>query len=193
MSSPTILPIYTPVVPGPECQAAFPKQASRLTAFVRPRPLRRRASRSPSKPVSQSRSLAKNPDHDVSTICAAAGPIIATAHHSAIRAEQTDVGIHACAAQRGTEPELLPSRGMDISFLFCSWTSKIVWFCEAGLIPCQMNAYKAFAVPFGKVFLGAVLTYQIIYWIWVKLETDEVKLEKNGRLSLFHLRCLGRC
>lgn len=51
----------------------------------------------------------------------------------------------------------------------------------------QMNAYKAFARPFGKVFLGAVLTYQIIYWIWVKLETDEIKLEKNGKCFQFNL------
>ncbi|KAJ5180421.1 hypothetical protein N7492_003631 [Penicillium capsulatum] len=47
-----------------------------------------------------------------------------------------------------------------------------------------MNAYKAFAGPFAKVFLGAVLTYQIIYWIWVKLETDEVKLEKNEEMGI---------
>ncbi|KAJ5732048.1 hypothetical protein N7493_003529 [Penicillium malachiteum] len=44
------------------------------------------------------------------------------------------------------------------------------------------GAYGAFARPFGKVFLGAVLTYQIIYWTWMKLETDETKLEKNGKL-----------
>ncbi|KAJ5286857.1 hypothetical protein N7478_002543 [Penicillium angulare] len=46
-----------------------------------------------------------------------------------------------------------------------------------------LSAYGAFARPFGKVFLGAVLTYQIIYWTWVKLETDDTKLEKNGQLA----------
>ncbi|KAJ6013995.1 hypothetical protein N7540_008586 [Penicillium herquei] len=46
-----------------------------------------------------------------------------------------------------------------------------------------LSAYGAFARPFGKVFLGAVLTYQIIYWTWVKLETDETKLEKNEQVS----------
>lgn len=46
-----------------------------------------------------------------------------------------------------------------------------------------MNAYRTFAGPFGKVFLGAVLTYQIIYWTWTKLETDESRLEKNGKQS----------
>lgn len=46
-----------------------------------------------------------------------------------------------------------------------------------------MSNYKTFAGAFGKVFLGAVLTYQIIYWTWLKLETDESMLEKNGILS----------
>jgi len=46
----------------------------------------------------------------------------------------------------------------------------------------QISKYKTFTGPFGKVFLGAVLTYQIIYWCWLKLEMDESKLEKNGRL-----------
>lgn len=48
----------------------------------------------------------------------------------------------------------------------------------------QMSKYKTFMGPFGKVFLGAVLTYQIIYWSWLKLEMDEEKLEKNGNTYL---------
>jgi len=44
-----------------------------------------------------------------------------------------------------------------------------------------MAKYRAFAGPFAKVFLGAVFTYQVIYWTWLKLEMDESKLEKNGR------------
>lgn len=47
-----------------------------------------------------------------------------------------------------------------------------------------MSKYKAFTGPFGKVFLGAVLTYQIIYWCWLKLEMDESKLEKNGNYGM---------
>ncbi|KAJ5554456.1 hypothetical protein N7513_004415 [Penicillium frequentans] len=46
-----------------------------------------------------------------------------------------------------------------------------------------LSAYGAFVRPFGKVFLGAVLTYQIIYWSWMKLETDDIKLQKNEQLS----------
>jgi hypothetical protein len=46
-----------------------------------------------------------------------------------------------------------------------------------------MSNYKTFMGAFGKVFLGAVLTYQIIYWTWLKLETDESRVEKNGTKS----------
>ncbi|EPS26003.1 hypothetical protein POX_c04378 [Penicillium oxalicum] len=46
-----------------------------------------------------------------------------------------------------------------------------------------MANYKTFAKPFSKVFLGAVLTYQLLYWTWLKLETDESKLEKNEEMS----------
>ncbi|GAD92652.1 hypothetical protein AOR_1_94034 [Paecilomyces variotii No. 5] len=46
-----------------------------------------------------------------------------------------------------------------------------------------LAAFKAFGRPFGKVFLGAILTYQILYWTWLKLETDESKLEKNGEIA----------
>ncbi|CAH0024106.1 unnamed protein product [Clonostachys rhizophaga] len=34
--------------------------------------------------------------------------------------------------------------------------------------------YKTFTRPIAKVVLGAVLTYQLVYWAWVKLETDEI-------------------
>lgn len=50
----------------------------------------------------------------------------------------------------------------------------------------QMARYKAFTRPFGKVFLGAVLVYQVIYWSWLKLEMDESKLEKNGTSCFLH-------
>lgn len=52
-----------------------------------------------------------------------------------------------------------------------------------------MANYKTFMGAFGKVFLGAVLTYQIIYWTWLKLETDESRLEKNGIVPLLE-RCV---
>ncbi|KAL1867588.1 hypothetical protein Plec18167_008588 [Paecilomyces lecythidis] len=46
-----------------------------------------------------------------------------------------------------------------------------------------LAAFRAFGRPFAKVFLGAILTYQILYWTWLKLETDESKLEKNGEIA----------
>jgi hypothetical protein len=43
-----------------------------------------------------------------------------------------------------------------------------------------MSAFRPFARPFIKVFLGALFTYQVIYWAWFKLETGEKKFLKNG-------------
>ncbi|KAL2854308.1 hypothetical protein BJY01DRAFT_205897 [Aspergillus pseudoustus] len=42
-----------------------------------------------------------------------------------------------------------------------------------------MSRYRLFASPFAKVFLGAVFTYQVIYWTWVKLEMEDVKEGRN--------------
>ncbi|KAJ5825742.1 hypothetical protein N7474_002880 [Penicillium riverlandense] len=47
-----------------------------------------------------------------------------------------------------------------------------------------MAAYRTFAGPFAKVFLGAVFTYQVIYQTWMKLEMDESKLEKNEEVAV---------
>ena len=55
-----------------------------------------------------------------------------------------------------------------------------------------MSNYKTFAGAFGKVFLGAVLTYQIIYWMWLKLETDEVLHCELGHLANIQVGCFAR-
>ncbi|EAL85197.1 uncharacterized protein AFUA_8G04280 [Aspergillus fumigatus Af293] len=47
----------------------------------------------------------------------------------------------------------------------------------------ELAQYKTFASPFAKVFLGAIFTYQVIYWTWLKLEMDESKLEKNQEVA----------
>ena len=44
----------------------------------------------------------------------------------------------------------------------------------------QSEFYKTFTRPVAKVLLIAVLTYQIVYWSWVKLETDEIRAETDG-------------
>ena len=48
------------------------------------------------------------------------------------------------------------------------------------MINLQAQFYKTFARPVAKVLLTAVLTYQILYWGWVKLDTEEVRGEKAG-------------
>ncbi|KAJ5355814.1 hypothetical protein N7517_010423 [Penicillium concentricum] len=46
-----------------------------------------------------------------------------------------------------------------------------------------MNQYRTFAGPFAKVFLGGVFFYQVLYWTWLKLEMDEIKVAKNGEIN----------
>jgi hypothetical protein len=47
----------------------------------------------------------------------------------------------------------------------------------------QAQFYKTFTRPVAKVLLMAVLTYQLVYWGWMKLETDEVRAETDGAFS----------
>ncbi|PWY72511.1 hypothetical protein BO94DRAFT_627802 [Aspergillus sclerotioniger CBS 115572] len=46
-----------------------------------------------------------------------------------------------------------------------------------------MARYKLFVGPFAKVFLGAIFTYQMLYWTWLKLEMNESKYEKNQEVA----------
>ncbi|KAI9044606.1 uncharacterized protein KD926_000517 [Aspergillus affinis] len=46
-----------------------------------------------------------------------------------------------------------------------------------------LSRYKLFVGPFSKVFLGAIFTYQVIYWSWLKLEMDASKVEKNQEVA----------
>ncbi|KAJ9645263.1 hypothetical protein H2199_003269 [Coniosporium tulheliwenetii] len=44
--------------------------------------------------------------------------------------------------------------------------------------------YQSFGRPVAKVFLGALLTYQAIYWSWLKLESLEIKEDKNEEIRM---------
>ncbi|KAM5436662.1 hypothetical protein McanMca71_001779 [Microsporum canis] len=46
--------------------------------------------------------------------------------------------------------------------------------------PLTLSSFKK---PFFKVFLGAVLTYQILYYGWLRLEVEETQAEKKKILS----------
>ncbi|KAF2416432.1 hypothetical protein EJ08DRAFT_643913, partial [Tothia fuscella] len=48
--------------------------------------------------------------------------------------------------------------------------------------------YKSFGFPVIKVFLGALFTYQLIYWSWLKLESLEVKEENDGGYAAYSSR-----
>ncbi|KAJ5199634.1 hypothetical protein N7472_004838 [Penicillium cf. griseofulvum] len=47
-----------------------------------------------------------------------------------------------------------------------------------------INQYRTFAGPFAKVFLGGVFVYQVLYWTWLKLEMDEIKVAKNEKVAV---------
>ncbi|PGH18499.1 hypothetical protein AJ80_04469 [Polytolypa hystricis UAMH7299] len=50
--------------------------------------------------------------------------------------------------------------------------------------------YKNFGGAFIKVFMGAVFTYQLIYYAWTRLEVEELKYEKSGQLSELEKKAL---
>lgn len=43
--------------------------------------------------------------------------------------------------------------------------------------------YKSFSYPTLKAFLIALLTYQVVYYAWLKLETIEDKQIQSGQIS----------
>ncbi|OJD31143.1 pantetheine-phosphate adenylyltransferase family protein [Diplodia corticola] len=47
----------------------------------------------------------------------------------------------------------------------------------------QRAFYRDFGAPVAKVFLGALVTYQVLYWGWLKLETLETKEEKTAEMA----------
>ncbi|KAF2259826.1 hypothetical protein CC78DRAFT_620713 [Lojkania enalia] len=45
------------------------------------------------------------------------------------------------------------------------------------------NFYRSFGSPILKTFLGALFTYQVIYWGWLKLEMLDIQREKNDEIK----------
>ncbi|KAI1169824.1 hypothetical protein F4777DRAFT_592427 [Nemania sp. FL0916] len=43
--------------------------------------------------------------------------------------------------------------------------------------------YKTFGRPIAKVFLMAIFVYQVAYFVWVKLEQDEMRAEAQAIIS----------
>ncbi|KAF5540953.1 hypothetical protein FPHYL_11969 [Fusarium phyllophilum] len=43
--------------------------------------------------------------------------------------------------------------------------------------------YRTFTRPIAKTLLIAVFTYQLAYWTWVKLETDEIRAEREATIE----------
>ncbi|KAI1498554.1 hypothetical protein F5X99DRAFT_320042 [Biscogniauxia marginata] len=53
---------------------------------------------------------------------------------------------------------------------------------SASAKPPSLNAqfYRTFGRPMAKTILLAIFTYQLAYYLWVKLEHDEIKAEMQG-------------
>ncbi|KAL0633521.1 hypothetical protein Q9L58_007553 [Maublancomyces gigas] len=47
----------------------------------------------------------------------------------------------------------------------------------------HIGFYKEFGRPMSKVFLMAFFSYQVFYWLWVKMRKDEEKREKDKEVS----------
>lgn len=47
----------------------------------------------------------------------------------------------------------------------------------------HVGFYKSFGRPIAKVFLGALCTYQVLYLVWHKLETEENMAQQTHHLQ----------
>ena len=45
------------------------------------------------------------------------------------------------------------------------------------------NFYRTFGRPVAKGFLISMLTFQAVYWSWLKLESDEIKEETSAEIK----------
>lgn len=50
--------------------------------------------------------------------------------------------------------------------------------------PSRPNIYALFGRPFAKVFLGAMFTYQVLYYAWERMRLSEVQEEKMGEMKM---------
>ena len=55
----------------------------------------------------------------------------------------------------------------------------------------QIGFYKSFGRPVAKVFLGAIFTYQVLYWGWAKLESLETRHWQTSKLWIYHMPRIG--
>lgn len=58
------------------------------------------------------------------------------------------------------------------------------YHCRADLTLSQpAKLYRPYMRPFAKVFLGAMFTYQVLYWAWEKLRLDELREQKMAEMK----------
>lgn len=52
----------------------------------------------------------------------------------------------------------------------------------------KMQSYRSLQWPFVKVFIGAMFIYQVSYWSWEKLRTDEIVGERSAEVTALEER-----
>ncbi|KAF2222104.1 hypothetical protein BDZ85DRAFT_137209 [Elsinoe ampelina] len=53
------------------------------------------------------------------------------------------------------------------------------------------NFWNSFGRPIAKVFLGAMVTYQLVYFTWLKLEAVEEKFDKDAEVKRLEAQLHG--
>ncbi|KAG8623783.1 hypothetical protein KVT40_008759 [Elsinoe batatas] len=53
------------------------------------------------------------------------------------------------------------------------------------------NFWRSFGRPIAKVFLGAMVTYQLVYFTWLKLEAVEEKFDKDAEVKRLEAQLHG--
>lgn len=52
----------------------------------------------------------------------------------------------------------------------------------------KRNFYRSWGIPVAKSFLGALFTYQVIYFGWLSLEDYETRQTKDGTSDSLDIR-----
>jgi len=91
----------------------------------------------------------------------------------------------ARAMRLGFAPRIVNARGVGMRRGYVEYQppNKPGETSGTGKSSTETNAHRAFYSTFGspilKSFLGALFTYQLLYWTWMKLESLDIKEEKT--------------
>ena len=114
--------------------------------------------------------------HPTTTVCLPSISLVLQAHFLPIM--NTMRALRLPAFQRLSRARALRSPLRDFSS-----TSRAAQTTHSSSKPERpVNFYKTYGRAFAKVITLAFLSYQISYWYWLLLETEEIKDEKNREI-----------